>query len=91
MTLRDAKQAAAVALSSGDTVWPAEVDADMDVIAGANFKEIADLNQIIEATSADGVFGIPFSVRSDEEKAAGPRVRTLLGLELDTQASCANR
>ncbi|PPF18249.1 hypothetical protein C5B92_06965 [Rathayibacter sp. AY1A4] len=91
VTLRDANQDAAVAFSSADTVWPAEVDADIDVIASSYFKDLADLDRVIQAGSADEVLAITFSPRSDEEKAAGPRVRTLLGLDLDTQASCAGR
>ncbi|PPI08248.1 hypothetical protein [Rathayibacter sp. AY1B8] len=91
VALRDANQQAAVAFSTDDTDWPTEVDGDIDVIAGSYFKDLADLDRFIQASSADEALSINFSPRSDEEKAAGPRVRTLLGLELDTQASCEGR
>ncbi|WP_127887308.1 hypothetical protein [Rathayibacter festucae] len=91
VAMRDANQASAVAFSAPDTPWPTEVQSDIAVIAASYFKDLADLDRLIQADSADSVLAVRFSERTAEEKAAGPRVRTLLGLGLDTQASCAGR
>lgn len=91
VALRDANQASAVAIGSHMAEWPEAVKADMAVIEQSYFQDLADIDRIIQSTNADQVLAVTFTPRTEAQKAAGPRVRTLLGLDLDTQASCENR
>lgn len=91
VTLRDAEQASAVALLDPAVVWPEVVRADVATIGNSYFADIAGLNGIAAATSIDQMNAVTFNAASDEVKAAAPRVRTNLGLALDTDASCAGR
>jgi hypothetical protein len=89
--MRDTLQTSAGALSDTEVLWPSDLAESAAAIGDQFYAQLGYFQQVTTVDYQSALQAIIFPESTPEADAAGPKIRSVLGLSTDPQASCADR
>jgi hypothetical protein len=86
--LRDRMQEAALELSDPMVIWPEQAADSAALIADNYYSEISGYNTMLAAQSFEDLTEIVWPAQPAGGDAAGPKIRSVLGISVDPVESC---
>lgn len=88
---RDTMQVSAAALSDTTVLWPQGLAASASAIADNYYAQMGAAQEMTTVENQTELQAIVWPTATPEADAAGPKIRSVLGLSTDPQESCKGR